>query len=214
MSTEDILAEFGIELQDDGSLEFTDMSLAETAYVHHSRMPVALAAIAAISPAFARGRFPKTRLVDLVAKRPHMDEDEAMALAAIGGAKVEPPFWSNRGPFAAHLAQLCNRHQLWGCFYFEPDQPKRLETFRPLGYAEGAQGDRDMQAFKAAIKGMSDLQRMLVATIVTLYRGAADDKTWLGRWSNWHAAEALPVIRADDQARADWHQLVALYPGW
>jgi hypothetical protein len=215
-----ILREFGVELQGEGALrplEFTDMDKAESAYIHHSRMPVALAAFAAISPAFARGRFPKVRLVDLVAKRPAMDENEAVALAEIGGVEVKPPFWSNRGPFCDHLSDICNRHHLWhpqhkgaGAFYLERDRPKTLEHFRPLGY----NGEADLKQFRRVIKDMTEAQRILAATIITLYRSDASDKTWLGRWSNWHAADALQIIRADATLCADWHKLVALYPGW
>lgn len=209
-----ILREFGIRQR---PLEFTDMNRAENGYIHHSRMPVALAAFAAISPTFARGRFPKVRLVELVAKRPSMDEDEAVALAEIGGTTVQPPFWSNRLPFCDHLADVCERRLLWhrphkgeGVFYLEEGQPKTLEHFRPLGY----DGEADLKQFRRVIKDMTEAQRILVATIVTLYRGDASDKTWLGRWSNWLAADAMPIIRADVTLCTDWHKLVALYPGW
>ena len=54
---------------------------------------------------------------------------------------------------------------------------------------------------------------MMVATIITLYRGEPD-KTWLSRLPNtWHAADAVAVL-LEAGALRDWGRLVALYPGW
>lgn len=211
-TTADLLEEFGMIFSPGRGPAFVDYAKAE-GYIHHSRMPVALAAMAAISPSFARGRFPKVRLVDMVAKRPAMDEDEAVALAEIGGAEVEPPFWSNQPPFHHHLVDVVNRHGIGHLFYHEA-KPHSLKTFRPLGYADDQPGRANLAKWPAKMKQLNAGRQMLVATIVTLYRGDADDKTWLGRWSNWHAADALTVIRGDTELCRDWHKLVALYPGW
>ena len=54
-------------------------------------MPVAVAAMAVVSPTFARGRFPKLRLVDVVAKVPSMDGREMRALATVCGANIHAP---------------------------------------------------------------------------------------------------------------------------
>jgi hypothetical protein len=54
----------------------TDFAKAESAYVHHTRVPVAVVAMALASPTFAGGRFPKLRLVDVVARTPSMDGAE------------------------------------------------------------------------------------------------------------------------------------------
>jgi hypothetical protein len=67
----------------------TDFANAESAYIHHSRVPVAVVAMALASPTFARGRFPKLRFVDVMAKAPSMDSREQRALAAVCGASVD-----------------------------------------------------------------------------------------------------------------------------
>jgi hypothetical protein len=71
--TTSLLESFGIELSAGGLVVMTDFAKAESAYVHHSRVPVAVVAMALASSTFARGRFPKLRLVDVVAKAPVMD---------------------------------------------------------------------------------------------------------------------------------------------
>lgn len=212
-STETILDEFGVALDVDGGLDFVNMARAEAGYVHHSRMPVALAAIAAISPAFARGRFPKVRLTDLVAKRPAMDEDEAVALAAVGGADARPPFWGRQDRFHAFLLEVIDRHAIGHLFLHDVDG-HGLMGFRPLGYVDDTR-DADLKRFRAAIKCLNEGRRIMVATIITLYRGDAERDMWRkGGWANWHAADALAILSGDTQLRADWHKLVALYPGW
>jgi hypothetical protein len=78
---------------------------AAIAYIHHSSVPVAVVAMAVASPVFARGRFPKLRMVDVVAKAPAMDGREQRALATVCGASIESlPEGSGGAPmFAAHL---------------------------------------------------------------------------------------------------------------
>ena len=63
-------------------VEIIDFYEAETAYIHHSRVPVAAVGYALVSPTFAKGRFPKLTFIDLIHKRPSMDEIEARAVAA------------------------------------------------------------------------------------------------------------------------------------
>jgi hypothetical protein len=66
--TASLLESFGMELSAGGLIVMTDFAKAESAYIHHSTVPVAVVAMALASPVFARGRFPKLRLVDVVAK--------------------------------------------------------------------------------------------------------------------------------------------------
>ena len=73
-----LLDSFGIELSAGGLVVMTDFAKAENAYIHHSTVPVAVVAMAIASPTFARGRFPKLRLVDVVAKAPSMDGIEQL----------------------------------------------------------------------------------------------------------------------------------------
>ena len=50
--------------------------------------------------------------------------------------------------------------------------------------------------------------------LICLYRGDADTTWCRGKGWTWHAADAIDAIADDEQARADWHRLIALYPGW
>src|SRR5262249_39267747 len=100
-----LLQTFGLELS---AGDLTDFALAESSYIHHSTVPVAVAAMAVVSPTFAPGRFPKLRPVDVVTKVPAMDGREMHALATVCGAAIDDlPEGSGRAPaFAAHLTQL------------------------------------------------------------------------------------------------------------
>ena len=102
-----LLDEFGMELSAGGLVVMTNFAKAENPYIHHSRVPVAVVAMALASPTFARGRFPKLRLVDVVAKTASMDGAEKRALAAVCGASVEGlPEGSGRAPaFAARRSR-------------------------------------------------------------------------------------------------------------
>src|SRR5215510_14926956 len=97
---------------------------AESAYIHHSTVPVAVVAMAVASPTFARGRFPKFRLVDVVTKVAAMDGREMRALATVCGANIDSlPEGSGRAPaFAAHLLDLISRYQLDAFFLRDPSQ--------------------------------------------------------------------------------------------
>jgi hypothetical protein len=112
--TASLLESFGMELSAGGLVVMTDFAKAENAYIHHSTVPVAVVAMAVASPTFARGRFPKLRLVDVVAKAPSMDGIEQRALAAVCGANIGGlPEGSSRAPaFAAHLVDLIGRYEL------------------------------------------------------------------------------------------------------
>src|SRR6516165_12401450 len=112
--TASLLNSFGMELGAGGLVVMTDFAKAESAYIHHSTVPVAVVAMALASPTFARGRFPKLRLVDVVAKAPSMDGREQRALAAVCGTNIEGlPEGSGRAPaFAAHLIGVITRLSL------------------------------------------------------------------------------------------------------
>lgn len=213
-----MFAAWGLAVEADGRVEFVDMGRAETAYVHHSAVPVALAAFASASPAFARGRFPKTRLVDLVGKRPSMDGHEARVLAALGGHHLAYPVFETyaqlRALFAAQLADTIARHHLADCFVAD-GRGSDHDRIRPLGWSPAGLDAAGLRRFAAVAKTLSASQRILLATIVCLYRGAADT-TWLkGKEWGWHAADAVATLRAVDAvAWRDWTRLVALYPGW
>jgi hypothetical protein len=214
-----LLEQFGIELSTRG-LVVTDFAKAESACIHHSRVPVAVVAMALASPTFARGWFPKLRLIDVVAKAPVMDGAEKRALAAVCGASVEGlPEGSGRAPaFAAHLLDVIARYELDAFFTREPDRAVNGIDVRPRGIdrrtdAVRAVDSKAMTECRRAFKALPAVRQMMVATILCLYRGEAD-KLWLARLpSNWHAADAVASL-SDAGALRDWGQLVALYPGW
>jgi hypothetical protein len=53
-ATASLLESFGMELSAGGLLVMTDFAKAESAYIHHSRVPVTVVAMALASPTFAR----------------------------------------------------------------------------------------------------------------------------------------------------------------
>ena len=133
--TASLLESFGIELSAGGLVVMTDFAKAERAYIHHSSVPVAVVAMAVASPTFARGRFPKLRLVDAVTKVPGMDGREMRALATVCGASVDGlPEGSGRAPaFAAHLLDVIARYEFDAFFLRDPRQSINGIDVRPRG---------------------------------------------------------------------------------
>jgi hypothetical protein len=212
-----LLDEFGMELSAGGLVVMTNFAKAENPYIHHSRVPVAVVAMALASPMFARGRFPKLRLVDVVARTASMDGAEKRALAAVCGASVEGlPEGSGRAPmFAVHLIDVIARYELDAFFRRDPARSINGIDVRPRGIDwRTEQVDTDeMREWRRRYKALPPVRQMLVATIICLYRGEAD-KLWLARTpSVWHAADAVAALN-DAGALRDWGRLVALYPGW
>jgi hypothetical protein len=208
-----LLGSFGMELSAGGLVVMTDFTKAESAYIHHSTVPVAVVAMAIASPVFARGRFPKLRLVDVVAKAPVMDAAEKRALAAVCG--TTGPETSGRRPFAAHLVDVIARYQLDAFFTRDPSRSINGIDVRPGGIDRrtDAVDPKAMTEWRRAFKTLPAVRQMMVATILCLYRGEAD-KLWLARLpSNWHAADAVAALN-DAGALRDWGRLIALYPGW
>ena len=102
-----LLQTFGLELSAGDLVVMTDFALAESAYIHHSTVPVAVAAMAVVSPTFARGRFPKLRLVDMVAKVPAMAKVSTASMSGRVGSIIvpmrwSPPRWPNGGDPTRH----------------------------------------------------------------------------------------------------------------
>lgn len=208
----------GIFVIMNGSTPRVNWRQALTGYIHHSSVPVAMAAYAADDPAAAKRVFPKLKLTQLVGKRPSMDGREAQALALLGGVDLPYDLFCNytrlRDAFSTHLEEMLERHDLWPCF-FRDGRGEGHYSIRPRGAQDDeAEGKREMAAFRAAAKEMSEVQRILVATVICLYRGDADTTWCRGKGWTWHAADAIDALADDEQARADWHRLIALYPGW
>jgi hypothetical protein len=229
-STMTLLRSLGVEFtpSSDVTIDFTK---AESAYIHHSSVPVAVTAFALVSPAFARGRFPKTRLVDLVAKRPVMDGRELTALARICGIDdIDVDNMAMAGTlvhaFTDHLHAVIYRRGLDHLFGRDPKRPacNNIDV-RPRGLIWGTDkiDPPAMAAWRRAYKALAtkdtsvvpagDARQMMAATVMWLYRGGPD-KTWLHRVTcGWHAADAITTLKKAGMLR-DWAKLVALYPGW
>jgi hypothetical protein len=195
----------------------TDFAKAESAYIHQSRLPVAVVAMALASPTFARGRFPKLRLVDVVAKAPVMDDAEKHALAVVCGASIaDVPLGASRAPvFAAHLVDVIARYELDALFVRDPSRSINGIDLRPgrIDRRTDAVDPKAMTEWRRAYKALPAVRQMMVATIICLYRGEAD-KLWLTRLpATWHAADAVAALQEAGALR-DWARLVSLYPGW
>ncbi|WP_041647773.1 hypothetical protein [Aromatoleum aromaticum] len=201
-------------------VELVDIHQAETAYIHHSLVPVAVVGYAQVSPTFATGRFPKFTFIDLIHKRPSMDEIEARALAAVCGLDLEPGSWSNPEPFGTHLWSMIERFDL-GAFFQRVDRPygSRGEHYymRPRGFdwsnADNPEISGALDQWRSDYRKLPMYRQLLVATILQLYF-QSDDRYWMVRVpKKWHAAEGIEILKTNG-ALQDWARLYALYPGW
>jgi hypothetical protein len=179
-------------------------SKAETRYVHHTAVPAAVTAFSLISPAFARGRFPKMTLADVVLKRSYMDRSEATALAIVCGETVPPQLDADE--FIAHLHDVIDRHDLHPFFGRYPDRPANFGIdVRPHGvnWANFETDSKGMADWRAAYKRVPPWKQTLVATVMWLYCGRKDCD-WLKRLPhNWHAADALALLKYSGALDAD-----------
>lgn len=201
-------------------VEIIDFKQAESCYVHHTQRPVALTGYALVSPILARGRFPKFSFIDMIQKRPAMDEREACAFAAVCGADAVPPFWGNPQPFGTHLWEIIERYRLEQ--FFEriavPYGSNGDHYFmRPRGFdwsnPERPEVPGALAKWRSDYKKLSPARQLFVATVLQLYK-SGDDPYWMVRVpKNWHAAEGVEILR-DQGVLADWGRLYALYPGW
>lgn len=214
-----LLDDLGLAIGD-AQVELVDFTQAEEGYVHHTRVPVAVVGYMLASPSLATRLFPKFSFINLIQKRPSMDEDEACAVAAICGVEVTPPFWGNPIPFGRCLWDVIERYDLGPFFERVPD-----------GLRYGSEGDHFLMRPKGfdwrteaeipgALKQWRDdyrrsplVRQLMVATVLQLYK-SGEDRFWMVRVpKKWHAEAGLEVLRANG-ALKDWARLYALYPGW
>jgi hypothetical protein len=211
-----LLGSFGVALGPHGSLAIPDLGKVEAAYVHHSAMPVAVTALARMSPALARGKFPSIRLVDLVSKRPSMDGREVRALAAVCGVTIATHgSQGSAALFQAQLLTVIEWCELTALFSRAPTHAINGIDVKPRGFdfRTSQVEPAAMAEWRRAYKALPPVRQMMAATILWLYRGGPD-KTWLLRLPcSWHAADAINTL-GDAGALPDWGKLVALYPGW
>lgn len=134
-----LLAEIGVHQLSEGVWAFTEVHSASHAYIHHSLLPVALAAYAAVNPTFAAVRFPNWALVDMVDKVPCMDGAELTALSMVCGAAIPTfPSASERGNiFGQAVWGIVETYSLEGCFQHVArayGSPGRHYNLRPRGF--------------------------------------------------------------------------------
>jgi hypothetical protein len=159
--------------------------------------------------------------INLIQKRPAMDDNEVMAFAAVCGIKVEPPFWSNAKPFADHLWDVIGRYKL------EPFFQRLTQAYgggsgdhylmRPRGMdwgsSEQSELPKGLANWRAAYRKLDTPHQLMVATILQLYL-QGEDHYWMVRVPKiWHAADGVDELRRAGFL-ADWARLYALYPGW
>lgn len=201
------------------AVELVDIHEAETTYIHHSLVPVALVGYALVSPTFAKGRFPKLSFIDLIHKRPTMDDIEARAMAAVCGIDIEPGSWSNPG-FGTHLWEMIERYDL-GAFFQRVDRPYgsggEHYLMRPRGFdwsnPDNPEIPGGLDLWRSAYRQLQTHRQLLVATILQLYL-QREDEHWMVRVpKKWHAADGITVLNEQGVLR-DWAKLYVLYPGW
>ena len=217
----ELLDELGLAIGT-SQVEIIDSRQAESCYIHHARVPVALTGYALVSPALARGRFPGFSFVDLIHKRPSMDEIEVCAFAAICGAEVTPPFWGNPEPFGAHLWHVIGRYGL-DPFFERVAERHRYGNhgdhflMRPRGF-DWSDPDQSeipgaLAKWRSDYKKLPPARQLMVATILQLYL-QDDDSCWMARVpKKWHASKGIEILKKEG-ALQDWVRLYALYPGW
>lgn len=216
-----LINDLGVFKAPTGIWAFNDVKVASSCHIHHSRIPLAVAAYAAIDPIFAAGRIPNYPFVDLVLKISCMDAIESTALAIICGA--EPPIFSSasqRGEIFGETAwQIVNDYGLESCFQqVRPyGDEGRHYTMRPQGidYEQSKPIPELLKAMRKSYRAMEPVQRVMVLTLLHLYLQESD-KIFLtgGCPTKISAAEALKVLRQDGQALKTWGHLVSHYAGW
>jgi hypothetical protein len=200
-------------------VEIIDFDLAGHCHIHHTQLPIALVGYALVSPAFARGRFPEFSFIDLIRKRPSMDETEVIALAEVCRIAVQPPFWSNPGPFSDHLWDVIDRYALWP-FFVRVDRHFGAGghyAMRPRGFDWSLPDQPELVGalaqWRKDYKGIPPAMQLMVATILQLYL-QDEDRVWMVRVpKKWHAAEGIEILEHAGFLR-DWAKLYVLYPGW
>ena len=211
---EELLNGMGLSLPTPGHPKLIDFSLAETAYIHHSSVPVAVVGYAQVLQSLARGRFAKFSFIDMMDKRSRMDEREACAVAYLCGADVTLPFWGNPVPFTKQLVAIIDKYELWRFFERNSDaEPGTPYEIQPVG--SGVETDSaTLKQWRADFKKLPDVRKMMVLAILGLYNATACKEHWLFRAPKaWHAADGIQILRESNALR-DWAVLFATYPGW
>ncbi len=216
-----LINELGVHKTSAGIWAFTDTGRASSGYIHHSRIPVAVAAYAAIDPIFAAGRIRNYALVDLVHKISCMDAIESTALAIVCGA--EPPIFpsaAQRGEIFGETAwHIVNDYGLEHCFkqVRRYGDEGRHYTMRPQGfdYDHSEPIPELLKAMRKVYRSMRPVQQIMVLTLLHLYLGERDKIFLIGGCpTKISAVDALTALRRDSEALKIWAYLVSHYAGW
>ncbi len=176
--------------------------------VHPSATVVAAAVGGLVDPRMARamtGEAWGCRLVSAVAGIPNTDVGERAVLAALGGLLL--PMEGGPWPefFTGALSGLIERRGLDQFFDRAPDAREHY-AFVP-----------QLDGLTRRAKALSTVDRVILATIVGLYRGDGWPEGFKRDW-NPPAADAFAAVNvlwptAPADVR-DFYSLLALYPGW
>jgi hypothetical protein len=211
--TADLLGTFGVKMAS-GSLQIPDFDKAHKAYIHHSCEPVAAVAYTLFSPSFCKIKLPNYQLVDLIRKCGCLDSKEIVAFAELCGTHTTPHYRST-SDFCAHLHVVIDRYDL-RTFFLTGQTPIQGIDVLPAGidWKHPDHGPLGMDEWRRAYKTLPAAKKMLVASIIWLYRGYQNDLKWMNRLPRrWHAADAIVDLKKANML-ADWGRLFALYAGW
>lgn len=215
----ELLNGLGVHQASPNIWELTDVHTASESHVHHSQMPAALAAYAAVNATFAAGRFPGYLLRDMVDKVPSMDYTEHAALAMACGCT--PPSFEGSDArariFGKAAWNIVNTYDLNSCFMrFDSAGNGDHYSLRPRGIdwaGDWAVIPADIKELRRAYRAMSPLQKVMVLTIMRLYNQSKDKIYLTGCSTKISAAEAMTILR-DNAALPAWGHLVTHYAGW
>jgi len=204
----ELLAGMGVAVTPSGAVVMKDWNKAEKAYIHHSSEPVAAVAYALVSPTFGKGKLPDYLLSDLIRKSGCTDYSEIAAFANLCGCHGIPLERSTRY-FCEHLHAVIDRYEL-GIFFAKGQRRIQYIDVRPTGYED----PKALTAWRKAYMEAPEATKILVASILWLYRGRLDDKHWMNRLPRkWHAVDAVTKLRSAGMLD-DWGRLYTLYAGW
>jgi hypothetical protein len=214
---DNILGRFGLAIRSDRRVMLNDVEAAESADLHHTFRPIAAVGWCRTSPSIARQRLGEYALSDFVTKRFNMSTETAETFAAVCGAQVRGPFYWRAEQFYHCLRHLIRRHDLGAFFGHFPRQGEHHMAIRPRGFDWNGNEEpipAELARFRTAFTALPEPQRMLVSTVMWLYRGGTEDSLWLdGLPRDWNGIEAILKLKAAGLLPG-WGELIARYPGW
>lgn len=215
-SVADILAQFGLAFAPGNIITLEDIQLAERCFIHPTQALIAAVGWTRVSPSFARGRLPDSRLGDLVVRRSRMDDLDAAAFAAVCGAETRPPYRHADQLFGELLCVYLQLYELTDYFHIDPvawERRRWHRSVRPVGIVDDHVDPSALADWQRRYTAEPAYRQILIATVMWLYRMDLDGP-WLASMSaDWHVADAVPLLGSQGLL-THWGALVARYPGW